>query len=198
MRSVSCVAASLAVALVAVPAAFALDVDGDGRHDAQLREQPYLPFANSGTNCDAFDKGNVPWARLSVRPPRVWIQLGLSFQDVAWRAVFYDFRNNHVVARSRWEQVRLRQGQFTDFGGNDYPGINIYWKPYWSGSHYYDHPLSDGVRLKALVQVRWAQVAGGFKHGTMRPVWVVPTRHRTDGVPSVWDPMPRLSNATCG
>ena len=195
MRARVAGATALVMLGCAAPAS-AVDIDGNGYHDAILREEPYLPAANSGSNCDAYRKNGVLWARLNVRPPRVWIQNGYSRQDVGWRVLFYDHRNGTIVWTTPWEGATLLGGQHTDFGGRDTPGLNILFKQYWAGSHYAENPVSNGIRMKAMVQVRWAQLGGGWRIGTMYVQWVVPTWGRSVGIISVV-PATRLRNAAC-
>ena len=189
------VAGALTILASAVPAR-AVDIDRDGYHDAILREEPYLPAANTGSNCDSYYKNGTLWSRLNVRPPRVRIQNGYSRQDVGWRVQYYDFRTGRIVWTTPWEGVTLLTGQLTDFGGRDTPGMNILFKQYWAGSHYAENPVSNGVRMKAMVQVRWAQVGGSWRIATMHVQWVLPTWGRSIGIISVL-PSTRLRNAAC-
>jgi hypothetical protein len=40
--------------LLAPGSALGIDTDGDGYHDALVREQPDYPYANVGSNCDLW------------------------------------------------------------------------------------------------------------------------------------------------
>jgi hypothetical protein len=187
--------------LTAPVSAVAIDVNGDGYHDAYPREQPYLPYANVGSNCDVW-KYDSPWhARLYVRPPAVWglPALGRN-QRVAWRAQFYEWSSGDVVAYGRWVYARVNPRQGTTFGGGPDAGngVMITHRQYWQASQYYDHLGSSGERIKARVVVAWRRARGGSWIVRRVPVsWVIATTNRTIGQGQTGPSSTPVRNYTC-
>ena len=174
----------LVTALLAGPVrARAVDVNRDGKHDFLLREQPYLPYANVGSNCDVW-KYNSPWhARLYVRPPIVWGLPRLGRQRVAWRARFYDIASGQVRGIGNWVYATVSSSVATTFGGGqNAPQVMITWNQYWLGSQWYDHLGDDGDRIRALVDARWYNATTRrWRNATLLVQWVVSTSNRTNG-----------------
>src|SRR5215211_7992245 len=73
--------------LLRVPGAFAVDVKSNLAYFS-LREMPYLPYANVGSNCDVWQSNSPKHGRLYVRSPKVRGRPGLGRQKVGWRARF--------------------------------------------------------------------------------------------------------------
>jgi hypothetical protein len=148
------VGAAAGAMLVSAGEAGAVDANGDGYHDALLREQPYLPYANVGARCDIYRLPNGAWrSKQTVRSPRVW-GMWAAAHSVAWRARFYDVNSGVTVAQGNWEYRTIAAGQYTDFGGGpNAPGVMITWAQYWQGGQYWDHPAQE--TLKSVVDVAW-------------------------------------------
>ena len=189
------------VAALALPlSTAAVDVNRDGLHDFLLREQPYLPYANVGSNCDLW-KYNSPYhARLYVRPPIVWGLPGLGRQRVAWRARFYDWSSGDVRAYGKWVYSRVRPKQSTIFGGgpNAGGGVMITHNQYWTGGQYYDHLADDGDRIRAFVEVGWFNAnKKRWVTRSLRVQWVISTSQRSLGQGQTGPSSTPVRNYTC-
>jgi hypothetical protein len=178
-------------------------VNGDGYHDAYPREQPYLPYANVGSNCDVWthDNGSTWHARLYVRPPIVWglPALGRN-QRVAWRPKFYDFSSGRLLAYGDWVYARVNARRATTFGGgpNAGNGVMITHRQYWQASQWYDHLSGTGERVKAQLVVAWRKAAGGKWITRVIPVnWVITTTHRSTGQGQTGPYSTPVRNYTC-
>ena len=191
----------VALAGLAAPvASVAVDINRDGYHDAYPREQPYLPSANVGSNCDVWRYNNVWYARLYVRPPIVWglPTLGRN-QRVAWRSQFYEWSSGEVVAQGSWVYRRVNPRQGTTFGGgpNAGNGVMITHRQYWQGSQHYDHPSDDGQRIKARAVVAWQRSNGKWIVRTVPVNWVITTTNRTNGLGTTGPYSTPVRNYTC-
>lgn len=191
-------AAALSV-LVLAPVARGIDVDRDGYHDFLLREQPYLPYANVGANCDVFKWNGVWYGRLTIRPPRVWGLSALGRQQVAWRTRFYDRQSGKVVWTNAWVYDRVRPGQATDFGGGpNAPQVMITWNQYWVGGQWYQHPISDNGRIKAIVDAGWYnRRRKRWVVRSLRVLWLISTVGRTTGVGQTGPASTPVTSWTC-
>lgn len=167
IRAGIAVVAVATVALLSTSSAFAVDADGNGYHDALIREAPYLPYANVGAKCDIYY--SYGWrARLTVRPPRIWAIWGQYNQNVAWRARFYDISTGRDAVTDSWRYFQASPNAYTDGGGGrNAPAIAINSTEYWAGSRYTDHPIDTTASVKAVIDVAWQDARNG--------VWVTRT-----------------------
>jgi hypothetical protein len=193
-------AAAVAGSLLAVPGALALDVDGDGWSDFRLREMPYLPYANVGSNCDVWQYNSPVHARLYVNSPVVWGLPGLGHQKVAWRARFYDTRNGSVRFKGPWKYRYVNERKSTRFGGgpNAGNGLMITHKQYWVGHQWYDHLADDGRRIRAMVDAAWLNSSTGkWIVRSLKVRWVISTSNRTIGLGQTGPSSTPAKDGTC-
>jgi hypothetical protein len=195
------IAASAALAgLSILPAAHALDVNGDGRHDFRLREMPYLSGSNVGSNCDHWQNGGPQHGRLYVRPPRIWglPRIG-GRQKVGWRARFYDAVTGKVVASGRWKYSYALPYLESPLGAGPDAGNGVYitQNQYWAGSQYYDHLSSDGAQIRAIVDAAWYNARKRtWTVKALRVQWVIATINRSTGQGQTMISTP-IKNASC-
>jgi hypothetical protein len=185
MRATLILLGGIVVALLVPIRGVAVDVNGDSKHDFLLREQPYLPYANVGSNCDVY-RSNSPWhGRLYVRPPIVWglPRLGRS-QRVVWRTRFYDVPSGQVRYYGGWRYSTADPYRATAFGGgSNAPAVSIVSRGYWAGSQWYDHFADDGDKIRAIVDVRWYnRNKRTWVRASLRVRWVIGTSNRTNGL----------------
>ena len=184
LRHMSVMGLLVVGALVLASGAGGVHGDRDGYDDALIREQPYLPYANVGANCDLYYNNGTWIGRLYIRPPRLWGLKGLGRQAVRWRTRFYDIaQNGTVVWTTKWHYGRVKPLRATDFaGGPDAPQAMIHWKSYWDGSHWYQHPQGNGMRVRAVVDVGWYKARSRkWISRSMTVRWMISTANRTIG-----------------
>src|SRR5262245_52426430 len=102
--------------LLAVPGALARDGSSNLLFFS-LREMPYLPYANVGSNCDVWQSNSPKHGRLYVRSPLVRGRPGLGRQKVGWRARFYDTVSGKTVWSGNWVYRYVQPYQVTRFSG---------------------------------------------------------------------------------
>ena len=190
---------TLLAALLAAPlATLAIDVDGDGDHDARVREMPWLRYANVGSNCDVW-RYNSPWhAHLYVRPPVVVGLPALGRQRVRWRANFWDVGSREYRHSGNWVYATVSAGQSTFFGGGPDAGngVMITHRQYWQASQSYDHFADDGDRIRADIDVGWySRRKQRWITREMDVRWVIATTNRTNG--QGYSNSSPQKNATC-
>jgi hypothetical protein len=180
--------------------ALAVDVNRDGWHDFLLREQPYLPYANVGSNCDVWRYNSPYHARLYVRPPIVWGLRSLGRQRVAWRARFYDVGSGQVRAIGNWVYATVVPFKSTIFGGGPDAGggVMITHNQYWQGGQYYDHLAGDSDRIRASIDARWYNSRKRvWTRATLRVQWVITTTNRSIGRGQTGPYSTPVRNYTC-
>ena len=148
----------------------AIDTDGNGFHDALLREMPYLPYANVGAMCTVYYSNGAWRARLTVRPPRVWSLWNQYNQTVAW-AVRFVSATGRIEAEAFGAYSTASPNQHTDFGGGpNAPQVSISSSSYWAGSKYADHPIDTTPTVKPVVVVYWKDARTGLWTSMELPV----------------------------
>jgi hypothetical protein len=140
----------------------AIDADGNGYHDALVREMPNFPSSNVGAMCtESYSYGTYS-SRLTVRPPRVWSLWGQYNQTVAWKARFYNVSTFNTEADTPWTYSTASPSQHTDFGGGgSAPQVWLSSSQYWAGSKWVDHPMDTTPMVKAVVDVAWRDARNG-------------------------------------
>lgn len=149
-------------ARASVSGANVVDHDGNGYYDAYIREPTLFATGNVGASCNYhYDQNGVMTVNISVRPPTMWPLNGYSSQNVAWRAVFFNYTNSQNNYESHtWYTGTAYANRPTEFGGagDGYP-FSVNSPSYWAGSQTLAPP--PGNQWQPAVQVAWQNPTTG-------------------------------------